>query len=94
VHIRRAVADRDKGCTFPGCERPPKHCQAHHVVEWRDGGATAVENLALLCGRHHRIVHHTDWEIRMTDGHPEFLPPRYVDPERRPRTNLVHRPPP
>jgi hypothetical protein len=94
THIRRAVVDRDKGCTFPGCDRPPKHCQAHHVVEWRDGGDTAVPNLALLCGRHHRIVHHTEWEVRMNQGRPEFLPPAYLDPQRTPRSNFVHHPPP
>jgi hypothetical protein len=93
AHIRRAVADRDKGSTFPGCARPPTHRQAHHVMEWRDGGATATENLALLCGRHHRILHHTDWEVRMNQGRPEFLPPAYVDPQKRPRTNAVHQPP-
>jgi hypothetical protein len=91
--IRRAVTDRDKGCAFPGCERPAKHCQAHHVVEWKDGGPTRVENLALLCGRHHRIVHHTAWEARMTNGRPEFIPPTYLDPLRTPRTNPVHQPP-
>jgi hypothetical protein len=94
AHIRRAVTDRDKGCTFSGCERPPKHCQAHHVVEWKDGGDTAVPNLTLLCGRHHRIVHHTEWEVRMNQGHPEFLPPAHLDPQRTPRSNFVHHPPP
>jgi hypothetical protein len=58
-HLRRSVVDRDKGCTFPGCDRPPRHCQAHHIQEWQRGGKTAVENLALHCPRHHRIVHHT-----------------------------------
>jgi hypothetical protein len=33
----------------------------HHVREWRHGGETATENLAMLCA-HHRTVHHTDWE--------------------------------
>jgi hypothetical protein len=27
----------------------------------------------------------------MTDGRPEFLPPSYIDLERNPRVNLVHR---
>jgi hypothetical protein len=90
-HIRRAVTGRDKGCTFPGCDRPPKDCQAHHLVEWQHGGETALPNLALLCGWHHRIIHHTDWEIRMNRGRPEFLPPAHLDPQRRPRTNEVHR---
>lgn len=41
------------GCTHPGCERPAAACQAHHVVEWAEGGATTVSNLALACPIHH-----------------------------------------
>jgi hypothetical protein len=59
VHMRRLVTDRDKGCTFPGCDRTPTECQIHHVVEWQHGGETDLPNLAMLCPRHHRIVHHT-----------------------------------
>jgi hypothetical protein len=55
--LRRALALRDKGCTHPGCERPHHWCDAHHVVHWADGGETSLENLVLLCRRHHRIAH-------------------------------------
>ena len=48
---------RDRGCTFPGCSRPPSWCDAHHVWHWCDGGPTDMSNLALLCPRHHTIVH-------------------------------------
>ena len=47
---------RDRGCTFPGCSRPPSWCDAHHVWHWCDGGPTDPPNLALLCPRHHTIV--------------------------------------
>jgi hypothetical protein len=50
---RRALAVRDKGCTFPGCTVPPMWCEAHHVVHWLHGGPTDLCNGALLCGRHH-----------------------------------------
>jgi hypothetical protein len=89
AHIRRSVVDRDQGCAFPGCDRTPTDCQCHHVMEWQHGGDTAVENLALLCRRHHRMVHHTEWEVRMNQGRPEFLPPGYLDPRRTPRTNRI-----
>jgi len=53
--IRRAVEWRDRGCRFPGCGN--RFCQAHHVHHWTDGGETKLDNLALLCRRHHRAVH-------------------------------------
>jgi hypothetical protein len=48
---------RDRGCTFPGCSRPPAWADAHHVRHWCDGGPTDLSNLALLCPRHHTTVH-------------------------------------
>lgn len=48
---------RDRHCTFPGCDAPASWCDAHHLVHWVDGGPTDVDSGALLCGRHHTIVH-------------------------------------
>lgn len=92
-NIRRAVVNRDRGCAFPGCDRPASWCEVHHILEWRHGGETKTANLTLLCGSHHRLVHHSEWEVRMTSGFPEFLPPTWLDPDRNPRTNPIHRPP-
>lgn len=55
--IRAAVVGRDRQCIFPGCDRPPDWCDAHHVIHWTDGGPTAVWNLVLVCRHHHRAVH-------------------------------------
>lgn len=55
--IRVAVSLRDRHCTFPGCDRPPGWCRVHHVLPWFEGGRTSVANSALLCERHHTIVH-------------------------------------
>ncbi|WP_281368931.1 HNH endonuclease signature motif containing protein [Nocardioides ungokensis] len=65
-------------CAFPGCTRPPVMGHAHHIVHWADHGETSLENLVLLCGHHHRTIHHTPWQVRLnpTDGKPEFLPPQ------------------
>lgn len=55
--LRTAIIHRDRGCTFPGCDRPPDWCDAHHVQPWWVGGETSLDNAALLCARHHTIVH-------------------------------------
>ena len=88
--IRRALELRDRGCAFPSCDRPAKWTQSHHVVYWSDGGPTSLDNLVLLCRAHHRLVHHSDWEIRMVDGVPVFRPPELIDPQRRPLRNIIH----
>ncbi len=48
---------RDGGCTYPGCSMPPHWADAHHLVHWTDFGSSDVANAALLCGRHHTVVH-------------------------------------
>ena len=48
---------RDGGCTFPGCSMPPHWTDAHHLVHWADHGPSDLDNAALLCERHHTIVH-------------------------------------
>ena len=57
---RLALARRDHGCSFPGCTIPPQWCDAHHLEHWSRGGPTDLSNGALLCGRHHTIVHERD----------------------------------
>ncbi|MEI8056354.1 MAG: HNH endonuclease signature motif containing protein, partial [Actinomycetes bacterium] len=66
--LRRRVTQRDHTCIAPGCQRRGKHTQAHHVIHWATGGFTALDNLALLCGRHHFAVHHEHWEITPRPG--------------------------
>ena len=54
----RALVARDKHCAFPGCHRKPAWCTAHHVAEYdRDHGPTDIDNLALLCVTHHKLIH-------------------------------------
>ena len=48
---------RDGGCTYPGCDLPPHWADAHHLVHWADFGPSDLDNAALLCGRHHTVVH-------------------------------------
>jgi hypothetical protein len=89
---RKALALLDGGCAFPGCDRPPGWTDAHHIEHWEHLGVTDLANLVLLCGYHHRTVHHDGWEITPPkDGiRPLFVPPRWIDPQRRPRRNSQH----
>ncbi|MBN6037124.1 HNH endonuclease signature motif containing protein [Amycolatopsis sp. 195334CR] len=88
---RRALAARDRGCTFPGCTRTPKWTEPHHVVYWTHSGQTDLDNLVLLCSHHHRVIHHTEWHIRMINQRPAFYAPRWLDPAQTPQYNLAHR---
>ena len=91
--LRPALYLRDRGCAFPGCHRPPRHCQGHHIHHWADGGPTELANLVLLCAHHHRLLHRSGWQVRIaTDGLPEFLPPVFLDKRRKPRRNNLHQP--
>jgi hypothetical protein len=87
--IWKALIARDQHCRFPNCTRPPIMCHAHHIQHWIDGGATSLDNMILLCGHHHRLIHAGPWTIRR-DGPAEFTfaPPPGT---RRARTS---RPPP
>ncbi|WP_256979298.1 MULTISPECIES: HNH endonuclease signature motif containing protein [unclassified Rhodococcus (in: high G+C Gram-positive bacteria)] len=80
---RIALTIRDRCCVM--CGRPAQWCQAHHVKFWEHGGPTDLNNLALVCGECHRLVHHGDWQLLMgADGHPYAIPPESIDPTRQP----------
>ncbi len=72
--IRRALMARDTRCRFPGCRA--RRCDAHHLEHWADGGATRLDNLVLLCRRHHRAVHEGGFAITPhPDGGTTFFSP-------------------
>jgi Domain of unknown function (DUF222)/HNH endonuclease len=65
---RAALRVRDGGCVWPGCDRPSSWTNAHHVVHWSHGGDTNLENMVLLCHRHHWSVHEGGWQLVSTEG--------------------------
>ncbi len=95
---KRALIARDAGCVIPGCVVTADACQAHHVVPWTEGGPTDLDNLALLCFRHHAEVTATGsgdvardgWQIEMVAGVPWVRPPSWVDVRRPQLRNAVH----
>ena len=72
--LRRALAARDGRCRFPGCQN--RRCDAHHIEHWADGGETTLDNLVLLCRRHHRAVHEEGFRITLdAAGDVQFMRP-------------------
>jgi hypothetical protein len=67
--LRRALKARDRGCRYPGCENR-RFLDAHHIHHWANGGATTLDNLLLLCRRHHRALHEGEYTI---DEHGRFF---------------------
>ncbi len=61
--LRRALTARARQCRFPGCRNV--RVDAHHIRHWADGGATALDNLVLLCRRHHRAVHEEGFRVAL-----------------------------
>ena len=81
---RIALAVRDGGCRFPGCNRPPSWCEAHHIDEWqRHHGRTDLADGVLLCRHHHMLVHNNGWRVQRTGAEYWLKPPRALDPEQR-----------
>jgi len=74
--LRRAIIARDRHCQFGSCDAPWQHCDLHHLIFWADGGPTTRDNLALICARHHTLVHEHGWTLRrQPDGSITTLPP-------------------
>ncbi|MCW2133357.1 hypothetical protein B0G38_002533, partial [Arthrobacter sp. VKM Ac-2550] len=85
---RRALVARDKGCAFPDCTMPAPWTEAHHIQFWeKHNGPTSVHNGCLLCSYHHHLLHDENRRIEVRDGIPWFIPPRYIDPDQKPRRN-------
>jgi hypothetical protein len=59
---------RDGGCTYPGCDAPPQWTDGHHLVHWADFGPSDLSNAALLCDRHHTVVHTRRYAGRVVRG--------------------------
>jgi hypothetical protein len=91
ANLFNALVIRDRHCRYPGCDRPPDWTEAHHVRWVLDGGTTALDNLVLLCTRHHHLLHAPGWHAKLLpDGTLEVTDPRgHVHTSHPPE----HRPP-
>jgi hypothetical protein len=74
-HLSRELRARDGKCVFPGCSNAI-WVDAHHVEHFADGGPTTLDNLLLLCGFHHRLVHEGGWNVFLSaEGDRVFVRP-------------------
>lgn len=74
--LRQWLQERDRGCRFPDCDRPPEWTEAHHIVPREEHGPSTLPNLVLLCRVHHRLVHEGGWRVRRgPDGELGVEPP-------------------
>jgi hypothetical protein len=62
-------------CAFPDCPLHVRFTQAHHIKPWDDDGPTDLDNLVLLCHKHHHLVHEGNWGVRLVDNQPRFYKP-------------------
>ena len=65
--LRCVLIARDGGCVWPDCHAPPSRCDAHHIKHWANGGPTNADNLALLCHRHHILLHEGHHRLKRLD---------------------------
>ncbi|WP_018162559.1 HNH endonuclease signature motif containing protein [Smaragdicoccus niigatensis] len=93
---RLMLAATERGCSFPGCDRGAYYTQAHHAVDdWTDGGRTNIDELAPACDVHHPLAGPGLRQWRTTKNHlgwTVWIPPKIIDPERKPRVNHFHHP--
>lgn len=82
---RLAMAVRDGGCRWPGCDEPPSRCEAAHVKPWECDGPTDIANGILFCRYHHRRYDNDGWTITTRDGKRHLVPPPWIDASRTPR---------
>ncbi|KAA0022298.1 HNH endonuclease signature motif containing protein [Antrihabitans cavernicola] len=90
----------DRGCTKPGCDKPPTLCAVHHVKDWVEGGETDIDGETFACDGCHALVTRTEngWQTIKADDNHEFpgrtlwIPPKHIDPEQKPRINHCHHP--
>lgn len=74
--LRTWLRVRDETCRYPGCSRGARYCDLDHTADWQYGGDTRHDNLAHLCGSHHNLKHHTDWQLTQAgDGALEWTSP-------------------
>jgi hypothetical protein len=85
---QRALHKRSGHCQYPGCTAA-RELEAHHLIAVEHGGKTELDNLILLCPRHHKLLHDHHIHTNGTSEHPAFAD----EGGRAITTNQPHAPP-
>jgi hypothetical protein len=88
---RKALFARDRGCTFPGCDRSAARSEIHHTTDWAAGGHTDLDSMAIACGFHNNQAPKMGWQTLMINGVPHWQPPPW-HPHQQPLRNYLHHP--
>ncbi|MFL6164088.1 MAG: DUF222 domain-containing protein [Jatrophihabitantaceae bacterium] len=88
---RKALFARDRGCTFPGCDRSAARSEIHHATDWAHGGATDLNSMAVACGYHNNLAPKQGWQTVMLGGVSHWQPPPW-HPRQQPQRNYLHHP--
>ena len=88
---RKALFARDRGCTFPDCDRTAANAEIHHTTDWASGGRTDLNTLAIACGYHNNQGPKQGWKTVMIHGIPHWQPPPW-HPQQQPQRNYLHHP--
>jgi hypothetical protein len=91
VGQRLALIARDRGCTFPDCAETAARSEVHHTTDWANGGETDLDHLVLACGYDNNEAPRKGWRATLINGTAHWIPPAIIDPEQKPRRNLIHR---
>jgi hypothetical protein len=92
--LRRWLRVRDETCRFPGCNRSVARCDLDHAAEWQDGGRTRHDNLAHLCGPHHKLKSRAGWTVaHARDGTLNWTAPSGKKYTTEPATRIGPAPP-
>lgn len=89
-NARLALIALDKGCTFPGCNAPPGWCEIDHCLDFALGGPTSIDNAVLACRYHNNDAKKQGWQSTRINGRAAWIPPRWIDPDQKPRHNHLH----
>ena len=89
-NARLAMIAHDGGCTFPNCPATPAMCEIDHIHDWSKIPRTRIDEGVPACHPHNDYAKKHGWRSTRINGRAAWIPPKWIDPEQRPRFNHLH----